>query len=308
MSYPTLTELTRSPASTRNQIEKNWYLFFPTLQTSYIHYDISPKHGRAFAKLLGSGLTTPNLTNALESPCLLDETDRKGRSGHWHQASNSLKLLLCQRSEGDTGRCDEREGQSVHLVLVHQKFSNELHLPMRYERYFVIFSTEPPFDLLAVSRYPILLANETASGWTLEENWSLPGGLQERTGSSIVKGDPMGKETDSNETAEPPETSANRLDIAILDQQPELDTDDREQLPPLAYFSYTPSINWARRQPSSGRNRDQELVNMQVGYLDDEIVMGVGLDDVGQGFAKVKARTLLSCLRMCTVKPAVDSK
>ena len=36
-----------------------------------------------------------------------------------------------------------------------------------------------------------------------------------------------------------------------------------------------------------------------VGYLDDEVVLGIGIDDAGQGFVRVKAGDLLQCLKPC---------
>lgn len=36
-----------------------------------------------------------------------------------------------------------------------------------------------------------------------------------------------------------------------------------------------------------------------LGFLDDEVVLGVGIDDAGQGFARVRAGGLVGCLRAC---------
>ena len=35
----------------------------------------------------------------------------------------------------------------------------------------MIWSASPPFGMVGVSRWPVLLANETASGFTADENW-----------------------------------------------------------------------------------------------------------------------------------------
>ena len=56
---------------------------------------------------------------------------------------------------------------------MHRKFSNIWDLPLRYERYFVIWDASPPFAMRAMSRYPVLVWNETASGWDGTENWVL---------------------------------------------------------------------------------------------------------------------------------------
>ena len=308
MSYPTLTELTRTPASTRNHIEKNWFLFFPTPETSFIHYDIAPRYGRAFAKLLGSGLTTPNMTDVSEHSCLSANADSKGRIGQWHQASNSLKLLLCSRADGEAQRWSEnQDGRAVHFALVHRKFSNELDLPMRYERHFIVWSTRFPFTILAVSKYPSLLADESASGWTEEENDAWARG---ETGVTETNSDSGSRIITRNGNFFPSSnssfTNATNRSVGNSVMSPE-EAGSKDQVlrrDPRAYFSYTPSINWARRPHRSGRQQgeitmDDELLGMQTGYLDDEIVLGIGLDDARQGFARVKAESLLSCLRIC---------
>ncbi|MCJ1427104.1 hypothetical protein MMC29_005007, partial [Sticta canariensis] len=176
-SYPTLTELTRNPADTRSPIEKNWLLFFPVSGESYLHYDLSdPRNGprgRTFAKLLGNGLTTTNLTDPLEIPCLRElgekEPDGAKRGGTWHQATNSLRLILCTRSDAS---CKPDSENTVFFALVHRKFPNALRLPLRYERYFIVWSAMAPFTMLGMSNYPLLMANETASGWSPSQNWA----------------------------------------------------------------------------------------------------------------------------------------
>ncbi|KAL8915786.1 MAG: hypothetical protein Q9172_006655, partial [Xanthocarpia lactea] len=152
--------------------------FFTSSGESYIHYDLSHPtntsiRGRTFAKLLGNGFTTTNLTDPLELPCLIDddtkETDPVKKGGTWHQATNSLRLILCNRSDPQCRATDEN---TVFFAIIHRKFPNYLDLPLRYERYFMVWSATPPFSLLGISNHPILMANETASGWTESENWS----------------------------------------------------------------------------------------------------------------------------------------
>jgi hypothetical protein len=152
-----------------------------------------PRGGRAFAKLAGNGFTTPNLTHPDEQPCFSAEQghfkDSLGNAGHWHQGSNSLRLILCTRAQARLDpacRDDEdarlsdnstlrvgamKSGRSVHLAVMHRKFSNVLDLPLRYERYVVVWEGKEPFQLLGVSQYPLLMKNEWAKPWTEAENW-----------------------------------------------------------------------------------------------------------------------------------------
>lgn len=272
-SYPTLTELTRNPANTRSQIEKNWLLFFPPSSESYIHYDLSSPYGgprgRTFAKVLGNGLTTTNLTDPLEDSCLhelteAEEPDVKKRNGTWHQATNSLRLILCNRSDPS---CIATPENTVFFAVVHRKFANYLKLPLRYERFFMVWQAKPPFYMIGISQHPILMRNETASGWLPSENWS-----DNSTNNDIIAAT---KRSDPNAT-EP---------FGGMDW--------------WAYFTYTVSITYAwGRLPRKGQAGD-EVGDMHVGYLDDEVLLAIGVDDKGQAFSRAKAEDLVQCLRPC---------
>ncbi|CZS96643.1 uncharacterized protein RAG0_05894 [Rhynchosporium agropyri] len=182
MSYPTLTELTRNPASTRQSYEKNWVLFFPSPSTSYLQYELNSTT-RTFAQLIGGGLTTQNLTDRLEEPCLSDqhnetETDVFTMNSTWHQATPALKLVLCVRSNTS---CHADNFSTVFFAGIQRKHNNGFGLPLRYERYFVIWSAAFPFSMLAVSQLPMLMANETNRGWKTDEMWDdVPGANDEK--------------------------------------------------------------------------------------------------------------------------------
>ncbi|MCJ1416401.1 hypothetical protein MMC32_002736 [Xylographa parallela] len=265
-SYPTLTELTRNPPSTRSPIEKNWMLFYPESGETFIHYDISnpnyPLRGRTFAKVIGDGLTTTNLTDPLELPCIPDipanEPDEVKRGGTWHQATNALRLVLCDRADKT---CTRTPDNTVFFAIIHRKHPNFLHLPLRYERYFIVWGARPPYSMYGISQHPILLANETASGWRMDENWD-----DDPANAAVV-------------AAHKGRDGANS-------------TDPHGGKRYWAYFTYTVSIAWAW-------GREVEVAEMNVGYLDDEVVLAIGIDDKAQGMARVKARDLLQCMRAC---------
>lgn len=333
-SYPTLTELTRNPPSTRSAIEKNWLLFFPSTSSAYIHYDLSSTR-RTFAKLLGSGYTTPNLTDPSELPCLTNQPDSLNETGTWHQASNSLRLILCYRHGNNDCDADGSgsHNAAVFFAAIHRKFSNPLHLPLRYERFFVVWDAKPPFHMLAVSKHPILLYNETASGWSPRENWE---DVVARSGGSV-----------NNSTRAAAAAAATAVPLSVLHPNKTIATNfatlqhnttgkshphrrthgqtpEREQRAEgrdnWASFTYTTSIAWAwhdgrttsksksRHHTTEGRRAhpagDQEdgqgsLADMNTGYLDDEVILGIGVDDHAQGFARVPAESLLQCMRAC---------
>ena len=290
-SYPTLTELTRNPASSRVSIEKNWLLFFPPNGESYIQYELPsrPKNdttrsitrGRTFAKLLGNGLTTTNLTDPLEQPCPHDLLTSRKRNkplstkGTWHQATNSLRLILCNRADPS---CNATPEKTVFFALIHRKFPNDFDLPLRYERFFIVWSATPPFEMLAISAHPILLFNETATGWSAAHNWANNDNEHDGQDTKVVQ-------------------------RSFINSTKATSSGDDER-PLWAYFTYTVSMAYAwGRQPKAtlGKNKghEDEAEDMHVGYLDDEVVLGIGVDDKGQAFSRVKAGDLVSCMRAC---------
>lgn len=105
------------------------------------------------------------------------------------------------------------------------------------------------------------MANETASGWFLDENWD---------------DDPVNAEV----------VAAHQASLGGESYDPHGGKGY------WAYFTYTVSMSWAW-------GREVEVEEMNVGYLDDEVVLAIGIDDEGQGMARVRAGDLVQCLRAC---------
>jgi hypothetical protein len=138
--------------------------------------------------------------------------------------------------------------------------------------------------MLGVSKLPFLMKNEWARPWSEDENW--PGGSHQ-TG---------------NWTARPRKRS---------------ESTEEHEMRTSAYFTYTPSLAWAWRsrteyasvpEKDHGQGMDEEdvhhLSQLGTGYLGDDVLVGIGLDDVGQAVARVKVDELVNCLRLC---PGVES-
>lgn len=269
VSYPSLAELTRNPPETRGAMEKNWVVFGQG-EEGYISYELTPQR-RTFAKLLGAGYTSPNLTSPAELPCLFDDPglittgiDGKTHTPTWHQSTNSLTLVLCRRRDSD---CVSGAENTIFVAVVHRKHLNAYGLPLRYERYVVAWSAQPPFDMLGVSKHPILFTNETAAGWTARENWD------DGRGEAPFGNYTLGR--NGNSTSRRRESGMGEM---------------------WASFTYTVSIAWAWEV----RNR-VEVKDKNVGYLDDKVVVGIGIADGGQGFVEVAVKELVGCLRACPV-------
>jgi len=73
VSFISLTELTRNPHFTRHSYEKNWVMFTTGSGASYLQYELTPSE-RTIAQFIKGGITTRNLTDPIEEPCLFDPT------------------------------------------------------------------------------------------------------------------------------------------------------------------------------------------------------------------------------------------
>lgn len=269
----------------------------------------SRRGGRTFAKITGNGFTTRNLTHPEEPTCFpaAEELfrDSLGNMGHWHQGSNSLRLILCTRAQARTDpACKHDEyadidkdrtepvgavesGRSVHFAIMHRKFSNEWELPLRYERYVVVWEGREPFQILGVSRHPLLFRDEWAKPWTREENW--PGTKGE--GWNATRS-PVDEEKIEVVRRGGPNKAQENVGGEDFDKD-------------SAYFTYTPSLAWTWRPHSAAANQEEEeddadyMSQLGTGYLGEDVLVGIGLDDVRQAFARVKVDDLLQCLRLC---------
>lgn len=84
----------------------------------------------------------------------------------------------------------------------------------------------------------------------------------------------------------------------LVDQEYAKEEPDDSKDNGLAYFTYTPSIAWSFR--SHMRNAEDSLdLDLGTGTLDDEIIIGIGMDDIAQGCARVKIIDVLGCMRLC---------
>lgn len=128
----------------------------------------------------------------------------------------------------------------------------------------MVWSASPPFSMQGISQHPILMANETASGWVESQNWD-----DDPDNAATVRRTQMHKNS----------------------------TEPYGGKDYWAYFTYTVSIAYAW-----ARTGMEEVGEMNWGYLDDEVVLGIGIDDKGQGFARARAGDLVQCLMACPGK------
>ena len=159
-----------------NAVEKNWFLFWDDSGQMFLHHEIAP--ARVFSKLELDGSVGPNLaltTSASDQECLkrfLPET------GKIHQATNSLAITLCARSDQF---CQPDATNTFVLFIVQQKTLQGLH-PV-YEPYVVLMRRLMPFEIYAVSSKPAWIFGRSIGAEKSDEDYST--GLLEDTSEML---------------------------------------------------------------------------------------------------------------------------
>ncbi|KAJ5193178.1 hypothetical protein N7449_009320 [Penicillium cf. viridicatum] len=159
-----------------NAVEKNWFLFWDDLGQMFLHHEIAP--ARVFSKLEldGSvGLNMAPTTSGSDQECLkrfLPET------GKIHQATNSLTITLCARSDQF---CQPDATNTFVLFIIQQKTLQGLR-PV-YEPYVVLMRRSMPFEIYAVSSKPIWIFGRSIRAEKSDQDSST--GLQEDTSEML---------------------------------------------------------------------------------------------------------------------------
>lgn len=145
------TELARPPPY--STMEKNWFLFWDTAGTAYVHHDVAPR--RVFTQLGTDGSAGPDLgpiaAAAGDDACMARLMPHVAPDlESVHQATNSLSITLCRRADP---ACVETDDNTFVVTLFHHK--SFYHFHGQYEPYAMLFRRTAPFALYAVSTKPL---------------------------------------------------------------------------------------------------------------------------------------------------------
>jgi hypothetical protein len=126
-------------------VEKNYFVFWDADGQIYAHYDILPK--RVFAKLSNDGSVGPDIAPKAvqDSACLARHMPKvPPEDGGVHQATNSISITLCKRSE-----CEPDNSNTFIFVIFHVKktYGDDGY----YDAYTMLFHQNTPFALHAIS-------------------------------------------------------------------------------------------------------------------------------------------------------------
>ncbi|KAI3397636.1 hypothetical protein diail_10507 [Diaporthe ilicicola] len=151
------TELQRPPPL--GAVEKNWFVFWDSDNTHYVHYDVAPR--RAFARLHSDGSAGEDLARhdvaGRDDACLArylpPVLPLAAAHEGVHQATNSLSVTLCRRTDPV---CVPDDSNTFIFTVIHHKTYRDFHSV--YEPYVMVFRQRAPFELFAVSSKPVWIS------------------------------------------------------------------------------------------------------------------------------------------------------
>ncbi|KAK9492807.1 hypothetical protein V1508DRAFT_404362 [Lipomyces doorenjongii] len=150
LGEPLMMHLTNVPVRYSNltlprediqEIEKNWVLLYDENNEEYVHHHIMP---RSVSKGVNGSIILP--AGAQELPgcmkyTLKDFSNSKDEANDYHQATNSLRVTMCEFP------CVPTIHNSVLVSLIHIKYKNFYEL--FYRRYAIIMNVTAPFEVIA---------------------------------------------------------------------------------------------------------------------------------------------------------------
>ncbi|KAK9319892.1 hypothetical protein V1517DRAFT_25362 [Lipomyces orientalis] len=364
-------KLTELPRPEYNEIEKNWFLMWDESGVEYVQHETEERSISAVALPHDKQI---NIATPGDQKCVTSLKRRLGRSGqanNIHQATNSLRVTLCDFP------CIPTIHNTVIIELMHMKYMNKLEL--FYRRYAIIMNATAPFDIIGrtgnlmyagtdenVMLYTVSMAwdhenyrqhedwNETVHGghWFFDEveererkaaeqmskTLDVENANNEEQGQTTMEekrqrlrkratpADDMDDEIDDLNTSAISTSVAATLSTSTVtvttlsasSSGTSLTTSASSTTSSAASHSGTspaternvaddlkttnsPPKSAVTRHPTTGQSYPQNpLVNKYYhGWLDDMIMINVGINDADSGVLHVRARDMLECVHIC---------
>ncbi|KAK9431336.1 hypothetical protein V1505DRAFT_309400 [Lipomyces doorenjongii] len=341
-------ELTELPRPVYNEIEKNWFVMWDESNIGYVQHET--EH-RSVSSLDAPPKKQVNIATSGIPKCLSglkrQIKDRKSQANDIHQATNSLRVTLCDFP------CIPTIHNTVIIELMHMKYKNVYEL--FYRRYAIIMNVTAPFNI--IGRTGSLMyagTDERTMLYSVSITWDhehhrehgewdeeLHGGhnflaeieaeeRKEREAERRISSDETKQEgkvsedgalaktkrtvngplsSQSNRKLLSRATPADDMDVQVdPDATPsvsELTSSDSTATVTTSASSATNVMPTSTEMPipatsASNKHPQNPLVNKYYhGWLDDTIIIAIGINDADAGILHVRARDLLECIHVC---------
>ncbi|KXS98930.1 hypothetical protein AC578_7462 [Pseudocercospora eumusae] len=154
--FKTATELHRPPPF--QAIEKNFFVFWGSDGKAYAHYDVYPQ--RSFAQINFDGTVGKDIAPAAAKSdkfCMAKYMPVPlSKLEDIHQATNSLQITLCRRSDP---KCKPSDDNTFLMTIFQHKTCYDYH--SIYEPYIMLFRQTAPFEIYAIGQRPFWIHGRT---------------------------------------------------------------------------------------------------------------------------------------------------
>ncbi|KAK9239751.1 hypothetical protein V1525DRAFT_397544 [Lipomyces kononenkoae] len=295
-------ELTELPRPKYNEIEKNWFLMWDEQNVGYVQHDIEQ---RSVSLLHGQRSKQVNI--AAPAPDCVSSLKKKLSGTHQgndiHQATNSLRVTLCDFP------CIPTIHNTVIVELMHVKYMN--HFEIFYRRYAIIMNATAPFNIIGrTGNLMYAGTDERTMLYTVSITWDHEHHRDHEDWNESLHGGHWFLDQINNETVA--DGPANDHSAMLHKRAARAGRADQSSgsvavaAPSAASSSSSSSIQPPTATATATAKQDEKeipqnpLVNKYYhGWLDDMIMINIGIDDKDSGVLHVRARDLLECMHVC---------
>ncbi|KAK9321887.1 hypothetical protein V1517DRAFT_325185 [Lipomyces orientalis] len=308
-------QLTELPRDHYGEVEKNWFLLYDEKDIDYVQHDIENRSISAVPTV--DTITSAHAVNFVQGetvpPCISSlkkeykEKDDQIRNDI-HQGTNTLRVTLCEFP------CIPTIHNTVLIEMFHIKYHS--YLEVFYRRYVMLMNVTAPFEVIGRTNNLIYAgSDEKMMIYTVSMAWDHTNFRRHEPWSEGKYGGRAIWNAIEDQEAEEYENSINDFngDAVASRRRDEPDKSDsstsalvdkaeQDSSAPVsteeeAAARYPFLENVALRQNSTYTN---PLVNEYYhGWIDDTIILNIGINDLESGIVHVKASDLLECVTVC---------
>ncbi|KAK9466678.1 hypothetical protein V1512DRAFT_207935 [Lipomyces arxii] len=312
--YKEMTELPRAELA---EVEKNWFLLYDDENEGYVQHemlnrsitaldvlDVTDDEDELDAMNIVAGTQAPQCISSLVKH--FDDEPSDQVNSAIHQGTNSLRVTLCEYPCIPT----------IHNTVLIEMFNVKYHSFMEifYRRYIVVMNVTAPFEVIGRTNNLIYAGSDekmliftTSMVWDHDHFGHHPVWDEAKFGGRVIWDAMEDEEAEEIEnklaqeslekgkTADgtPKSTSNDATSVSNTNAEEKMINSIEEAehfYPTLKEVPLT--VN--------GTKYHNPLVNDYHGWIDDTIMLSIGINDRESGVVHVKASNLLDCLVVCS--------
>ncbi|KAK9365077.1 hypothetical protein V1509DRAFT_571739 [Lipomyces kononenkoae] len=314
-------QLTELPRDLYDEVEKNWFLMYDDNNIGYVQHtiqnrsisaltDVDVLHSNHVVNLV-KGEATPQCITALKKEY---EANNDQINSDIHQATNTLRVTLCEFP------CIPTIHNTVLIEIFQVKYHS--YLEVFYRRYVMIMNVTAPFEIIGRTNNLIYAgSDEKMLIFTVSMAWDHANFRHHESWNEEKYGGRAIWDAIEDQEAEEYENSIKDFNGQVRDPQLEKKSESSSSSSSLSESASPSPAEMAAVHTKPDPAADKEaskysfladiptsrnssynnpLVNEYYhGWIDDTIILNIGINDKDSGIVHVKARDLLQCMTPC---------